>query len=111
MNDADRYFDKIAAIASDQGLDPVIERLDAEEIDNFLDHDGGFLMVAFVGAGHGMRVGITVEEPDGYLMCLCGDDEWDARSSVVVATLDEVIKTVRDGQTATGALFGAHGEA
>ena len=109
MNEADFYFNKIVDAASRQGLDPIIDRLDTEEIDNWLDHDGGFLMVAFVDAGHGTRIGITAEGADGYLACLY-DDDWDARSSTVATTLDEVVKVVRDAQTATGTLFGAHGE-
>ena len=58
-----------------------------------------FLMVAFVFTADGARIGITAEEPDGYLICLYARQLY-ALSSSMAPTLHEVIKAVHDAHPA-----------
>lgn len=44
----DHYFARCAEAATRQGLDPMIERLELEDVEHFVEQTGGFVMVITV---------------------------------------------------------------
>lgn len=47
---------------TEQGLDPIIDRLTTERIYHYVEQTGGFCMVATVPLGDGSQLGITASE-------------------------------------------------
>lgn len=94
------YDEACKAAATQQGLDPITERLTAERIDVNVEQTGGFCMVAYADAGNDIRMGFTYD--GGYLMCLYTSGyEWIEDQALTVRHLDEVIAVYRAVSAAT----------
>ena len=107
------YAAACIAAATQQGLDPVTERLHLETIHYEVEQTGGFCMVVVVpDRGDEVGVwGITEDEPGTYLLCYYPENTWNEGGEAVAVyegqTLDQVVahltsETVRVDDGTTG---------
>jgi hypothetical protein len=100
MND-NGYAAACTAAVTQQGLDPVIERLYLETIHYEVEQTGGFCMVVIVPTPDGVY-GITADTLDPkYLLCWYENDDWqEGRGEAAFweeQTLDQVVEHLRSG--------------
>lgn len=79
--------------ATEQDLDPVMKRFDAEYIENAIGDNRGFYAI-FVNPGHGLRIGIS---NDGYYcMCVYTEQyEFIEGADRAVSNMDHAIRVYR----------------
>ena len=72
----DHYFARCAEAATRQGLDPMIERLELEDIEHFVEQTGGFVMVITVRRDTGCY-GIARDGARSWLLAWYEGDAFD----------------------------------
>jgi hypothetical protein len=98
------YEDRCKWAATNQGLDPIVERLTAEGIDHEVEQTGGFTMVVTVAVPSG-TVAVTADT-EGYAMGFYPGRTWhdgptedsDDPTDAFDQTLDQVVAAVRSHQ-------------
>lgn len=89
------YAERCRRASTNQGLDPVVERLHLETIHYEVEQTGGFTMVVVVPTPGGVY-GITADTLDPkYLLCWYENDDWqEGRGESAVweeQTLDQLV--------------------
>jgi len=96
----DAYSEACKQATTNQGLDPVVERLTAEKIVHVVEQTGGFTMVLTTRVEGGV-FGVTADsdDPKPYLVCFYAGDDWDQGEQEVEhwfgLSLDDVVARIR----------------